>query len=161
MKAKYVNCEKMLDALREENCMACNENRGDDTSYCETRCDFYAFLNEVETYAEQCGINVQEDGKRYIDADMLIKAIPETRVDIFENCRNCTTLLRDEVVDIINDQPKIFAPEVKHGHWIYTGEDDVDRNGLYKCSECGAGEAHSHSVEVPFCWHCGASMKGS
>ena len=49
---------------------------------------------------------------RYINADTLIKAIPDTRVDMFENCRNCSTLLRDEVIEIIDAQPTVDVLEV-------------------------------------------------
>jgi len=43
---------------------------------------------------------------RLIDADALKKAIPNTHVDIFENCRNCR-LLDDEQV---NNSLKMHQP---------------------------------------------------
>lgn len=59
---------------------------------------------------------------------------------------------------------KSLSSAQKTGHWImkekvYDGliEDSVYR---YECSECGFSDEHNSSREVPFCWHCGARMKG-
>lgn len=38
---------------------------------------------------------------RYIDADELIKRLPTAEADMFENCRNCTTLDKEQIVGII------------------------------------------------------------
>lgn len=47
--------------------------------------------------------------------------------------------------------------------WILSSiqdeEDSSNGNYLYECSNCGAGDVHSEKVYVPYCWHCGASMK--
>ena len=48
---------------------------------------------------------------RLIDADALIKNIPNTHEDIFENCRNCKLLDKNQIVDIIDEQPTIEKPE--------------------------------------------------
>lgn len=56
---------------------------------------------------------------------------------------------------------KISAADVRenvHAHWIAIVEKDVDGNGQYNCSACGAGESHRPNCEVPFCWKCGAVM---
>ena len=50
--------------------------------------------------------------RNLIDRDTLIASIPKTNVDIFENCRNCTTLCDWEVKELIDKQPVIDAVEV-------------------------------------------------
>lgn len=44
---------------------------------------------------------------RLIDADALKKSIPETRVDVFENCRNCTLLDKEQVNELIDATPTV------------------------------------------------------
>ena len=44
---------------------------------------------------------------RLIDADALKKAIPNTHMDIFENCRNCRLLDDEQVKQLIDDTPTI------------------------------------------------------
>ena len=44
---------------------------------------------------------------RLIDADELKKTIPETRVDIFENCRYCVLLDKEQVTELIDAAPTI------------------------------------------------------
>ena len=44
---------------------------------------------------------------RLIDADALKKAIPETSVDAFENCRNCVLLDKEQVNELIDAAPTI------------------------------------------------------
>ena len=52
-----------------------------------------------------------------------------------------------------------------HGTWLLSSiqdeEDSNNGNYLYECSNCGAGDLHSEKVYVPYCWHCGASMKNT
>ena len=52
----------------------------------------------------------------------------------------------------------------KTGRWILAGEqwqEDADNgNYCFICSECGKTDVHSKAVNVPYCWHCGARMKG-
>ena len=56
-----------------------------------------------------------------------------------------------------------FEP-VKHGHWIeapqemQNEEDLKNDNKLYICSFCDAGDVHSITQIVPYCWNCGAKM---
>lgn len=45
------------------------------------------------------------------------------------------------------------------GEWIRTGSLG-NGNAHYECSECHYGDEHAESQEVPYCWHCGAEMKG-
>ena len=49
---------------------------------------------------------------RLIDADALKENVPNTNVDIFENCRNCSTLMDWQVKELIDKMPTIDAVEV-------------------------------------------------
>ena len=49
----------------------------------------------------------------------------------------------------------------ERGRWIQNGELDEDGNGQYHCSVCSAGETHNPIVDVPYCWKCGADMRGT
>lgn len=44
---------------------------------------------------------------RLIDADALKLAIPETRVDVFQNCRNCMLLDKEQVNEFIDAAPTV------------------------------------------------------
>ena len=50
------------------------------------------------------------------------------------------------------------------GMWIkseFQNEEDIQNdNYLYNCSECGHGDVHARTQEVPYCWWCGCRMKG-
>ena len=49
--------------------------------------------------------------------------------------------------------------EQKQGHWIYKHDEEGNTgNAQYECSECGAGDLHAKSQDVPYCWKCGAKM---
>lgn len=48
--------------------------------------------------------------------------------------------------------------ERPQGEWIRTGSLG-NGNAHYECSNCHHGDEHAESQEVPYCWHCGASMK--
>ena len=55
-------------------------------------------------------------------------------------------------------------PERIRAKWILADEqcieDTCNGNYLYNCSNCGYGDTHSKAISVPYCWHCGADMKG-
>lgn len=53
--------------------------------------------------------------------------------------------------------------EERRGQWQYTGESDVDNNLRAVCPLCGAGDVHAISMvgKVPYCWKCGADMRGA
>ena len=62
------------------------------------------------------------------------------------------------VIDTLKHVP---TAQPKKGKWILIRPDeDKAGNGLYECSECGKGDIHAPEVEVPFCWNCGAYMRG-
>lgn len=49
--------------------------------------------------------------------------------------------------------------ERKYGYWIYKHDEEGNTgNAQYECSECGAGDIHAKSQEVPYCWKCGAKL---
>lgn len=58
------------------------------------------------------------------------------------------------------DFPAADVRENKHGEWIPMGDVDQDNNQLFMCSNCCSGDLHAVTVEVPFCWKCGAKMRG-
>ena len=49
--------------------------------------------------------------------------------------------------------------ERPQGKWIRTGSLG-NGNAHYECSNCHYGDEHAESQEVPYCWHCGADMRG-
>lgn len=65
---------------------------------------------------------------RLIDADALQKAIPDVEADFFENCGNCNMLSKEDVLEIMDDQPSVDAVPVirckdcTFGHVYKTGE---------------------------------------
>lgn len=65
------------------------------------------------------------------------------------------------IVEVIEALP---SAEPKRGKWILyenQRQEDVDNgNYLYTCSECGKSDIHAKTQEVPFCWWCGADMRG-
>ena len=62
------------------------------------------------------------------------------------------------------EQYKADVQPVRHGHWMLyenQNQDDVNNgNYLYVCSNCNHSDVHAKTVEVPFCWFCGARMDG-
>lgn len=67
---------------------------------------------------------------RLIDADALKKAIPNTHVDIFENCRNCRLLDDEQVKQLIDDTPTIEL--LKEQEAVVRCKDCKNR-GTYSC----------------------------
>lgn len=52
-------------------------------------------------------------------------------------------------------------PERKTGHWIKNEKQfPICNDYRYECSECGFSDIHNETVEVPYCWNCGAKMEG-
>lgn len=55
----------------------------------------------------------------------------------------------------------MHAHERPKGEWILK-EPDYDNEGgnhLYECKNCHHYDTHSGSIEVPYCWFCGADMR--
>ena len=102
--------------------------------------------------------------RNLIDRDALIASIPKTNVDIFENCRNCNTLMDWQVKELIDKQPTIDAVEVVHGEWkIY----ERPNGGYYTgCSVCSFPLPTDSQLDFmdetdsKYCPNCGAKMDG-
>ena len=95
--------------------------------------------------------------RKLIDRDALIASIPKTNVDIFENCRNCSTLCDWQVRELIEQAELVDAVEVVHGEWEYNPRDAIEMMfTLPKCSICG----HESADALNYCPNCGAKMDG-
>ena len=76
---------------------------------------------------------------RLIDADALKVSVPDTSADIFENCRNCKTLMDWEVKELIDQQPTASPwhrvedglPE-PHKNVLVTGMEAINNSRVYK-----------------------------
>jgi len=55
--------------------------------------------------------------------------------------------------------PSVYPTE-KVGKWIPGGLADDFGNRDYECSYCHYMDNHNDCKIVPYCWHCGAKMKG-
>ena len=106
---------------------------------------------------------------RLIDADALKANVPNTNVDIFENCRNCNTLMDWQVKELIGKMPTIDAVEVVHGEWIEAYGMEEAMKGTVICSNCGesysaivltSGEISLRNQKTKYCPNCGAKMDG-
>ena len=64
------------------------------------------------------------------------------------------------VLECIDNVPTADVKPVVRGEWIPIGEPDKDNNQQVECSHCHAGDLHAVGVEVPYCWKCGADMRG-
>lgn len=91
---------------------------------------------------------------RSIDTDALIMAIPDTSADVFENCRNCKLLDKEQIIDIINNAPTIEAEPVRHGHWE-AHDMSIKDVPVEACSICGRW---SYGYCERYCPKCGAKM---
>ena len=69
--------------------------------------------------------------------------------------------LAERIENRINKLPSA-EPERKTGKWILVDDQDPEdtRNGNYRfiCSNCLHSDIHVKTIEVPFCWNCGADM---
>ena len=57
------------------------------------------------------------------------------------------------------DNAQTVESERAKGEWIRICSLG-NGNSQYECSECHYGDEHAESQEVPYCWHCGADMRG-
>lgn len=97
---------------------------------------------------------------RLIDADALKANVPNTNVDMFENCRNCTTLCDWEVKELIDKQPTIDAVKVVRCkdckfYYVFDNVDGVDFGGCAR--PCSAIRADCWVSEN---WFCADGEKG-
>lgn len=72
---------------------------------------------------------------------------------------------RGEAKEILNSVQQLPSaePERKTGRWILSGiqnKADFDNgNYYYLCSNCQHSDLQAQSVDVPYCWFCGAKME--
>ena len=60
---------------------------------------------------------------------------------------------------LVDSMPTV--EERPQGEWILKETDcDDGGNNRYECSNCTYTDIHADSAEVPYCWHCGAYMRG-
>ena len=70
---------------------------------------------------------------------------------------HCQDSLVDLWCELIRRQPTIDVAPVRHGKWIQIGERDNDEVTC-RCNVCNRTDTFSKSIDVPYCWHCGAKM---
>jgi hypothetical protein len=99
---------------------------------------------------------------RYIDAEhfdcISWKGIPEG----YDNTFDSGVLY---MADLIDAAPTISPDDVRGvGTWLRKEKVrhnlDGDGDYRYECSVCRHSDEHNENVHVPFCWYCGARMKG-
>lgn len=97
---------------------------------------------------------------RTIDADALIEKLR----DDAEHME--VVILKLATYAAINDikHAPTVEPERKKGKWLLSDEqrrEDTDNgNYRYVCSNCLHSDIHAKTQEVPYCWWCGADMRG-
>lgn len=72
---------------------------------------------------------------RIIDADALKLSIPETRDDIFENCRNCTLLSKEQVLEVIDAAPTIEVDRPTRSQFKRMAA-QLGYEPVVRCKEC-------------------------
>ena len=108
--------------------------------------------------------------KRLIDANALINEIQSTASTVCLNAPwNAEWFSRladrqEEIVAMIERQPKVNAVEVVHGEWEIIEDDYFDLVEM-KCSVCGASYGfEDYEDDTPknyhYCPNCGAKMDG-
>lgn len=108
---------------------------------------------------------------RLIDADAL-----KADYGMKDDCKDCEKEIQGYVREChynavytkmdfcewIDSAPTI-EPERKKGYWIlsdYQVKEDTDNgNYRYYCSNCSHADIHARTVDVPYCWYCGAKME--
>lgn len=80
--------------------------------------------------------------------------------DLLHEYMNTEDFTIGHLDDCICEMPSADVKPVVRGEWIPIGEVDKDNNQQVECSHCHAGDLHAVGVEVPYCWRCGAEMRG-
>mgnify|MGYP006879542752 CR=1 FL=1 len=97
---------------------------------------------------------------RTIDADALKKAIPETSVDAFQNCRNCVLLDKEQVNELIDAAPTVEIDRPTRSQFKRMAA-QLGYEKVIHCRECGHYdpdtefcEIHSHFItrDGKFCY---------
>lgn len=88
---------------------------------------------------------------RPIDADVFKESIPETSVDAFQNCRNCTLLDKEQVNELIDAAPTIEIDSLPHSQFkriaVQLGYEPV----VY-CKNCKHRDPEDKRCDCG-CWH--------
>lgn len=65
---------------------------------------------------------------------------------------------------IVDDAPSVL-PSRAEGEWLLSElQSQVDNdngNYVYVCTNCNHTDIHAKTQKVPYCWWCGARMKGA
>lgn len=91
---------------------------------------------------------------RLIDGDELLKPVGS-----YERVKYTYEYGDVVTVEDIELMPTIEAEPIRHGKWIKVGCSHFGVS-TYECSVCHYTDEHNESREVPYCWQCGALMKG-
>lgn len=89
---------------------------------------------------------------RLIDADALKANVPETRADIFEDCRRCTTLMDWEVKELVDKQPTVAASP-----W-HRVEEPPKEHGPFLCAAKSERNGQTHWF-FELCWYADGDLK--
>ena len=84
---------------------------------------------------------------------------------LIDNAPTVIACSPDEVKAIVESMVNLATKNAlenrSNGEWILKETDcDDGGNNRYECNNCHYTDIHSSSADVPFCWHCGAKMKG-
>lgn len=98
------------------------------------------------------------------DREKLIELLSQDKA--YPDCDKCKTPVghcNRCVLEIHADHLIANGVTVRErGRWIYEEEPDDDNNIKAMCSVCFAGDKHATALmhKVPYCWKCGADMRG-
>lgn len=85
-----------------------------------------------------------------------------SRADAIDQMEQSYNIL--DATDRIKALPPV-TPSRRKGHWILADEqnkEDVENdNYRFICSECQCSDIHAKDIIVPYCWKCGADMRGA
>ncbi len=100
---------------------------------------------------------------RLIDADALKRKMQKVATEAWKMKLNASIEKTfNQCMDYIDSAPTI---EPKQGEWKLSAfQNDADvANGNYAfiCSNCEHTDIHALTQTVPYCWWCGARMKGA
>ena len=105
----------------------------------------------------------ENEMSRYIDADEAKKKLREYCIDGDEEAEYWFDIMGIEsCIDNIVETADVR--ENVRGEWLKKEkvykELPNDSTHRYECSICGWSDQHDDNIIVPFCWHCGADMRG-
>lgn len=75
------------------------------------------------------------------------------------------TILSAICLDIKNTMNSLPSADRPQGEWILSDlqsqADNDNGNYTYVCTNCNHTDIHAKTQKVPYCWWCGARMKGA